>query len=157
MRRQEKMITDRQVMDSIIEQAQVCRLALCDGDFPYIVPMCFGYDGQSLYLHGAAEGQKTDLMRKNPHVCVEFEVDTEFLPGVRGACSSTMRYRSVILNGTSEVINDLPERQKALGIIMEKYSDAPARFPIEAVTATQVWKIVIKTITGKQSLQRQDA
>ena len=34
---------------------QVCRLGLCDGGEPYVVPLCFGYDGEALYFHAAPD------------------------------------------------------------------------------------------------------
>ena len=43
MRRNEKEIKDLSVIESIIKKAKVMRLALCDGNQPYIIPLNFGY------------------------------------------------------------------------------------------------------------------
>jgi uncharacterized protein len=58
MRRKDREITDRAEIDAILSEAVVCRLGLVDGSEPYIVPMCFGYDGTFLYLHSAPEASK---------------------------------------------------------------------------------------------------
>jgi hypothetical protein len=58
MRRKEKEITDRAELEAVIAEAQVCRLAMCDGAHPYVVPLCFGYEAGTFYVHCAAEGQK---------------------------------------------------------------------------------------------------
>ena len=43
MRRKEKEITDKNQIEKILEESPVCRLAMVDGDKPYMVPMNFGY------------------------------------------------------------------------------------------------------------------
>ena len=74
MRRKDKEITDREVIDSIINESTFCRLALSQDDRPYIVPLTFGYDGTALYFHGALAGKKIDILRKNINVCFEFDL-----------------------------------------------------------------------------------
>ena len=43
VRRKDKEISDASGINAIIEKAIVCRLAMVDGDKPYIVPLSFGY------------------------------------------------------------------------------------------------------------------
>jgi nitroimidazol reductase NimA-like FMN-containing flavoprotein (pyridoxamine 5'-phosphate oxidase superfamily) len=50
MRRSEKEITERSAIDEIINRCLVCRLALSDGGIPYVIPMNFGYEGNTLYF-----------------------------------------------------------------------------------------------------------
>ena len=59
MRRTEKQITDAADIQSVIEQSTVCRLAMVDGEKPYVVPLCFGYQDNALYFHGALKGEKS--------------------------------------------------------------------------------------------------
>ena len=46
MRRKDREITDREEILAIIRKCDVCRIALNDGDYPYIVPLNFGLDVQ---------------------------------------------------------------------------------------------------------------
>lgn len=39
MRRSEREIKDRKVIDDMIRRSRVCRLAMCDEDRPYVVPL----------------------------------------------------------------------------------------------------------------------
>ena len=64
MRRSEKEITDKLAIEKIINASLVCRLALSDGNQPYIVPLCFGYQDRTLYFHSALEGKKIDILKK---------------------------------------------------------------------------------------------
>ncbi len=49
VRRKEKEIVDRTEMEAVINEARVCRMGMCDGRLPYIVPLCFGYADDTFY------------------------------------------------------------------------------------------------------------
>jgi nitroimidazol reductase NimA-like FMN-containing flavoprotein (pyridoxamine 5'-phosphate oxidase superfamily) len=97
-------------IEDLLRTAIVGRIACCDhgaaGDGrPYLVPLAYGYDGESVYAH-SAPGRKLDLMRAQPRVT--FEVD-------RAEASDC--WRSVIAEGEFEEIADPDERGRALRII----------------------------------------
>ena len=77
MRRKDRKVTEPEKIREIIAACDVLRLGLADGEYPYIVPVNFGWEekeGQvSFYLHGAMEGHKADLLRQNG-VC-SFQMD----------------------------------------------------------------------------------
>lgn len=81
MRRKEREITDRAVMEEIIQGTEVCRMGLCDGGTPYVVPMNFGYQDGKVYMHSAVEGRKLDTIRKNPEARPFFKVDLKMESG----------------------------------------------------------------------------
>ncbi len=68
MRRKDKQITDRTMMDKILKEAEILHLALSDNGTPYALCMNFGYDGEAIYIHGALEGKKMDILKANPVV-----------------------------------------------------------------------------------------
>ena len=150
MRRKDKAISDAAGIDAIIEKATVCRLGMVDGDTPYIIPLSFGYQDHALYFHGALRGRKMDLIKKNPNVCVEFDINVEALSDDE-ACDWSMRFQSVIAFGIAAFIDDLEEKRQALSVIMAHYSDKVFAFPEKMVKATAVVKVDIQRITGKQS------
>ena len=53
-------------------------VGMADGSRIYIVPMNFGYefegDSLILYFHGAGEGRKLELIRKNPEVGIPYSL-----------------------------------------------------------------------------------
>lgn len=150
MRRSEQEITDRAEMDSIIRASQVCRLGLTDGREPYVVPLCFGYDGRALYFHCAKEGRKLDLLRENNRVCFEFDI-VEGMVEADQACRWGIRYRSVIGVGMAALIEDLAEKRRALALLMAQYSRNTFTFPDKAVSSVTVIKVEIESMSGKQS------
>jgi uncharacterized protein len=150
MRRREREIKDRAVIDAIIRQCLVCRLGLADGEEPYIVPLCFGYDGEALYFHSASDGRKIDILRKNSRVCFEFDIPEGMREAEQG-CRWGIKYRSVIGFGTAEIVDDQEGKKKALEIIMAQYSGKEYIFPEDIVTKTTVVRVVIARVTGKQA------
>lgn len=152
MRRKEKEIQDRNQIDQIIAQAQVCRVGLSSANRPYIVPVSFGYDGQVIYFHTATEGMKIDYMASNPQVCFEFEHDVQVIPHEHSACKWTVSFYSVIGFGTVSEITDPEHKRHALSRIVEHYSGRGAwDFSPQALESTRLWGITIESISGKQS------
>jgi uncharacterized protein len=151
MRRQEKEIRERPVIDSIIRQSLVCRLGLSDGERPYIVPLCFGYQDDTLYFHGSHQGRKMDILRRNPNVCFEFDADLRVKEGVH-PCFWGMQYRSILGFGIASLVEDPGEKRRALRVILMHYSDGTDfSFPEEMVRETAVIRVEIQGLSGKQS------
>ena len=150
MRRSEKEVADRAAVEAIIRRTTVCRLALCQNNRPYIVPLCFGYEDNTLYFHSANEGMKLDMLRENPHVCFEFDVDCEVVRAEE-PCQWGMNYRSVIGFGKASFVRDIPSKRHAFDVIMGQYADGSFDFPETSLAATAVIKVDIERMTGKQS------
>jgi len=151
MRRTEKEIKDRAEIDAIIRRSQVVRLGLSDDGQPYIVPLCFGYDGEALYVHCAKEGRKLDITRKNNKVCFEFDIALGIIEAEQ-ACGWGIKYQSVMGTGTAQIINDVDNIQYALKLLMAQYSDRTFTFSNGMLDRTAVVKIEIESITGKQAI-----
>ena len=152
MRRSEREITSRAEIDEIIRTARVCRLGMVDDGVPYVLPISFGYDGQSLYMHSAPAGRKIEVLRKNPQVCFELDLDCEVVPAEQ-ACHWGTRFRSVVGFGRAQFVEDLVGKQQALQVIMGQYADAGQAFsfPASEVGKTVVIRVVIDSVTGKKS------
>ena len=150
MRRSEKEITDQSAIEAIINASLVCRLALSDGDQPYIVPLSFGYQDRTLYFHSALEGKKIDTIKINNRICFEFDLNTKIIEAEK-ACKLGIKYQSVIGFGKAVFVEDIEEKQKALNIIISHYSDRNFQFPDKAIKKTAIIKIKIESMTGKQS------
>jgi len=150
MRRKDKEITDRAAIESIIRRSTVCRLAMADGNRPYLVPLSFGYKNNTLYFHSANQGKKLDILKKNNEVCFEFDIDYELIKADNG-CEWGMKYKSVIGFGRAFFIEDVESKCAALDAIVQHYSDGSFTYPESKVKNTVVIKVQIAHITGKQS------
>ena len=150
MRRRDRQIENESEIRAILASANVCRLAMCDGDRPYVVPMNYGVDGDRLYLHCASEGTKLDLIRANPNVCFEVDIDAEVIAG-EAACDWTLRYRSVVGHGQAHIVGDLLEKAQGLSVLMRQFSSKSFEFPVDALRGVTVLRVDIESMTGKKA------
>jgi uncharacterized protein len=72
----------------LLSRLTVGRLACALENQPYVVPVCFSYEADSLYVFSTV-GQKIKWMRKNPKVCLQADE-------IRDRSTWT----SVVVNGT---------------------------------------------------------
>ena len=150
MRRKEKEITSLEEIEEIVKKSKVCRIGLVDGDEPYILPVCFGYEGNALYFHSAPEGRKIDLIRRNNRACFEIDTDVEIISGEK-PCDWTARYRSVIGTGRAFILEKNEEKRHGLSVIMRQYSPNISELRFEKLGSVAVVKIEVDRITGKKS------
>lgn len=149
MRRSDREITDPAELDAILREARVCRIALSDGNGPYIVPICFGYEPGFLYVHSALEGRKIEMIRNDPRCCFEVDHYDELIRGER-PCSWGVRYRSAIGFGTATILTDPEEKRHGLSCIMRQYDSGTHDFSGAEVQNVAVIRIAITSMTGKK-------
>jgi nitroimidazol reductase NimA-like FMN-containing flavoprotein (pyridoxamine 5'-phosphate oxidase superfamily) len=146
MRRSERERDDPAWIEDVFRDATVCRVAFA-GPEPYIVPLCFGYEKNRIYLHSAPEGKKMDLFSATPKVCIEFEKGVE-LVNAGQPCSWGMKYRSVIASGTAHIVEDEEEKRRALSLIARHYGAEDA-IPPDSSGRLAVIRIDLEEVTGK--------
>ena len=149
MRKKKQEIIGREEIDEIINSAEVCRLAMCRGSIPYVIPMNFGYDNGCLYFHCASNGLKIDILRENPNFCFEFESDVNLITN-ETPCDWSQFYRSVIGWGQASFLSTHEEKLEALLILMNQYEKRDWKIPDSKVDTITIFKVVIDKITGKK-------
>lgn len=153
MRRKDREIIDLNDILSIIKKCDVCRIALFDETFPYIVPLNFGLEVDReqivLYFHSAGIGKKIDLIKACNKVAFEMDCEHRLVTG-EISCHYTMEYESVCGNGEMTIVED-KEKLKALKCLMKQYVDADSfEFDEKSVQAVTVLKLTVQSITGKR-------
>ncbi len=151
MRKQNQEITDRNVIEKILSESEICRLAIMDNGKPTIVPLNYGYKDNTIYIHSAPEGKKIDLLRKNNHVCFEIEHKVKIVKS-DDPCKWSTIYRSVVGYGDVEIITDDEHKKRGLDIIMA-HNGMHGRNTYEKrlVDLVVILKLNITEMTGKQS------
>ena len=153
MRRKDREITNPGEIKKIIEETRILHLALFDGEYPYIVPLHYGAAEQNglpvFYMHGALEGHKLDLIRANPHVCVELECRIQLIPAGDNPCGYGSAYASVIGRGIAEIVEDPAEKCEGLRLLMLHQTGRD--FPISEAMASSVsvLRVRIRELSAK--------
>lgn len=150
MRRKDREMTNRADLEAVLKKAFVCHLGLTDGDQPYIVPMNFGYEDGHIYVHGATEGRKIDMIKKNQKVCFEMELfQSEVIKNGDQPCDWGTAFRSVIGFGTAKFLETAEEKTRGLGIILKAHDARTFTFTEAMLNETAVIEITINEMTGK--------
>lgn len=151
MRKANQEITDKSILEEILTDAQICRLAMIDNGLPYILPFNLGYSENCIYIHSAPAGKKIDILRENPLVCFEVEQKAEIIKDDI-ACKWSTLYRSVVGYGIVEIITDFEEKRRGLETIMAQHgAKGKMEFKPKEVESIVILKLSISSITGKQS------
>ena len=152
MRRKDREITDFHEIIEIIKKCDVCRIALNDEEFPYIVPLNFGLDVEGeqvyFYFHAAMEGKKLELIEKDNRATFEMDCDHRFIL-YEERMSCTMGYASVIGHGYIENVAE-EDQNEALKILMRQYHAEDFKFNTNMMKATTVLKMTVLDMTGKR-------
>lgn len=153
MRKEKRQISPKEVLQ-VIDKCNVCRIGLFDGEFPYIVPLNFGFeitDSQLwLYFHSAVEGRKLDILKKNPNVCFEMDTSHELTTGPM-PCDYSMNYDCVMGEGVIEFAETRDEKLHALSKLLEHYGrKGPYEWREEVLAITCVLRLRVSSVSGKR-------
>ena len=156
MRRSDREIKDIKDIIQVIKKCDVCRVALNDEGYPYILPLNFGMEEKEgeivLYFHGALEGKKYELIAKDNRASFEMDCSHRLVTDTtNGNC--TMEYESVIGRGLMEIVPD-DEKYDALCVLMKQYHKEDFPFNKEMMKYTKVFKLIVEQVTGKTLMKK---
>ncbi len=109
---------DRDTIDGILDEALICHLALVDPDGrPFVIPTIHSRQGDHVYVHGSPASRTLRAASR-----IDCSIVVTLLDGLvlaRSAFHHSMNYRSVVLYGRAEKVEDLDEKRVALDAIVE--------------------------------------
>ena len=155
MRKAEREIKSFEELIDIISRCDVIRLAFNNGDYPYILPLNFGFERKGgkviFYFHSALEGTKVEIMKKDNRA--SFEMDTKHelqYDEAGGYC--TMAYESIIGKGKIHILSD-DDKLYALKKLMAHYhKEKEAYFNPAAIPRTLVYALEVEEMRGKRKI-----
>ena len=147
MRRKDRQITDLEAIRAILDKAKVLHLAMIDGARPYVVPMNYGY--VTLYLHGAKEGRKLDVLQQNDRVAFVLETDVSPVSGGDIPCKYGEAYASVMGEGTAVLLDDPVQKIEALQILMKTQTGREFAFTPAMAESVAVIRVNVESFTAK--------
>lgn len=140
---------NQQQIEYLLRSEVVGHLGCSSPDQVYVVPITYVFDQNAIYAH-TREGQKVDMMRENPRVCLEVSNIT-----------SLSHWQSVIIQGSFIELNG-DEAEDALQKIVNRVhplANTETMVPRHSLQRPQsttdqhvhlvVFKIAIHETTGK--------
>lgn len=114
----EKAAYDVETVHSVLDSALLASVGFVQDGQPVVVPMLYGRDGETLFLHGARKARVIRLLEQTTTACVNV-THVDALVFARSAFNSSMNYRSATVFGTPRLVEDHEEKLRALKIITE--------------------------------------
>lgn len=152
MRRQDREVKEFDQLLAIMDQCDVIRIGINAGEYPYIVPMNFGYevvDGKVyIYVHGAVEGRKLELLAMDNKVAFEMDCG-HALYLIEDDKNCTMTYESVMGVGKITPVSGDDEKYRCLKVLMSHYRE-DFEFSKAPIPHTAVLKLSVESMSGKR-------
>jgi hypothetical protein len=149
MRRKDREITDQAEIEAIIRSAHLMRIALVDGDMPFLLPVFYAYDGKALYFHGAHAGSKIEIIKRNNNICFEISIDHGVIES-DAACDFEAKHRTAIGVGKAVFVEDEAEKINALDLVVANFTDKRFEYSKANLSRTTVIRIDIDSLKGKK-------
>jgi len=157
MRQANREVKDINEIIEIMRRCDVCRLALNDDGFPYILPLNFGLvieeEKIRLFFHSALEGYKLVLIQKDNRASFEMDCGHQLQYfAEKGYC--TMAYESVIGQGHIHILEETEKEIALMQIMAQYHSGEDNYFNPAAMKRTMVYCLEVEKITGKRKLPK---
>lgn len=145
------LIESKEEIYTVIKACKTCYLAMSDDNVPYVLPMNFALDGESVILHSAQFGRMWETLKKNRKVCINWTLGEELAwQHVKVGCSYRVKSKSVIIEGSVEFVEEYNEKERCIHLLMAQYSDLKFKFNAPAIKNVGVLKVHVDKITAKE-------
>lgn len=137
MRRIDLAWTDWPAVEAFLKDELICRVAVQDAPYPYIVAQSFTFAGDAFLIHCSRFGKFAALVRENPFLTIEVDRPVALLKAPKGQNTSLEYYsviarcEAVVIDRTADVINHQNEA-------LEKFRPEKDYTPIEDGAANQI-------------------
>ncbi len=114
----EKAAYDEDTVHAILDSALVISAGFVQDGQPVVVPMIFGREDETIYLHGARKARIIRLLEQTEQVCL----NVTLLDGIvfaRSTFSSSMNYRSATVFGSARLVDDRDGKLHGMRVISE--------------------------------------
>ena len=138
---------------AILDEGIVCHVGFAVDGQPWVIPTTYARIDQTLYLHGSPANHMLRSLASGVEVCVTVTL-VDGLVLARSAFHHSMNYRSVVIFGLAEKVEDEAEKALAFAEFVERVAPgrttAGIRMPTEAESRkTLVLRLPITEASAK--------
>lgn len=143
---------DRDLIDSILDESPVCHVGFVVDGRPFVIPTLHVRVGDRLYMHGSPASRMLKAMASGVEVCVNVTI-VDGLVLARSAFHHSMNYRSVVIFGVAEPVDDAERKTRVLNALSEhlvpgRWRDVRGPSPGE-LKATSILSLPIDEASAK--------
>jgi nitroimidazol reductase NimA-like FMN-containing flavoprotein (pyridoxamine 5'-phosphate oxidase superfamily) len=137
----------------LLKSADYGTLALCLENKPYSLPINFIQIGDLIYFHGSARGRKMKILKSNKFASFSVVKAYSLIPSYfssidKLACPATQFFKSIVIDGEIEFVEDFKEKSMVLSSLMKKLQPEGGYKPFsdelykKPVGATTIYKLI---------------
>lgn len=106
-------VYDRAQVYAILDEAFLCHVGFVVDDQPYVLPTGYARLENQLYIHGSAASRMLRTLPESLGVCITVTL-VDGLVLARSAFHHSMNYRSVVVLGQAQLVEDEAQKREAL-------------------------------------------
>jgi len=110
---------DSETVFKILDEGFVCHIGFVVDGQPYVMPTGYARSGDTLYVHGSPASRMLRTLAEGVSVCVTVTL-LDGLVLARSAFHHSMNYRSVVILGRANVVENREEKLRALEAFTEQ-------------------------------------
>lgn len=143
---------DRKTLNDILDAGFLCHVGYMAEGRPVVIPTSYGRDGDDILIHGSSKSRLIKVLASGEPCCITV-THLDGLVLARSVFHHSMNYRSAVVFGKAELVEDPEEKMEALRIITDNILEGrwdEARLPNEIeMKATGVLRVKVDTASSK--------
>jgi uncharacterized protein len=143
---------DHAAVYQILDEAFICHVGFVADGKPVVIPTSYARIGDDLFIHGSAASRMLRSLEKGIDVCVTVML-IDGLVLARSAFHHSINYRSVVIFGAANAVDDPEEKLNALRAFTDHVVPGrweEVRWPTESeLRATLVLKLPLVEVSAK--------
>lgn len=136
VRRRELAWTEWDEVAAWLADQVVCRIAVNDDAWPYVVAQTFRFRDDTFLLHFGRNGRLANALRADPHCTIEVDQIVSLLKAPR-ANNTSAEYRSVVARCVAEMSEADEAIEEQQHLALEKFRPEADYQPIDRMGATR--------------------
>ena len=134
---------DRALIHAILDESLICHVGFVVDGRPFVIPTIHVRVGERLYMHGSPASRMLKALASGVEVCVTVTL-VDGLVLARSAFHHSMNYRSAMLFGAAQMVDDADEKVQVLQSLAEhlvpgRWRDVRVPTPGELKATSVLW------------------
>lgn len=109
---------DEETVNGILDAGFLAHIGFCVEGQPFVIPTLYGRAGNTLFLHGSAASRMLRGLQQGIPVCASVTI-VDGLVLARSAFHHSMNYRSVVVFGSAQKVEEPCAKLEALRVISD--------------------------------------
>ncbi|WP_235579077.1 pyridoxamine 5'-phosphate oxidase family protein [Pseudorhodoferax sp. Leaf274] len=137
MRRTDLAWSDWPAIRAFLRDEMICRVAIHDDPFPYVVAQSFTFLEDRFLIHCSRFGKMAELLRANPNVTIEVDRPVALLKAPKGQ-NTSLEYYSVIARCELRTKQQIDEIRPHQYLALDKFRPEKDYTPLEDGALQQI-------------------